>query len=139
MLSISKTTLKKLFKTYVQTLPSKNHKKAIKKIKKVQILQVYPHPQKPNTTLVIIGSPKQVKDQYGNTQQGISLHKLELNFKRKTVKCSCPHFRTHHICKHVLKVLLILHKKEPTFLYRKLIHPQYKANRGITYPKRAKN
>jgi hypothetical protein len=119
-------------------LPSKKTKKALERIKKVQILQVYPHPQNSNISVIIAGSPKSVKDEYGNIQKGVSLHKLKVNLKRKTIKCSCPHFRKHRICKHVLKVLLILHKGEPTFLYRKLINPQYKANRGITSPKRAK-
>jgi len=133
MLSISKPTLKKLFKTYVQSLPSKNHKKAIEKIKKVQILQIYPHPQNPYTSVVIAGSPKKVKDEYGNIVEGTSIHRVELNLKKKTIKCSCPHFRRNRICKHVLKVLLILHKGEPTYWYRKISHPEYKANREKTY------
>ncbi|GEM_PF-3132282 len=130
---LSKEKFKKLVKTYINSLPSKKTQKALEKIKKVQILQVYPHPQNSNVSVIVAGSPKLVKDEYGNIVEGVSMHRVELNLKKKTVKCSCPYFRRNKICKHVLKVLLILHKGEPTYWFRKILHPGYKANREKTY------
>ena len=127
MLSLSKEKFKKLVKTYISSL--KKTKKALEKIKKVKILQIYQHPKNPEVSVIIAGSPKLVKDEYGNIQEGVSIHRVELNLKRKTIKCSCPYFRKNRICKHTLKVLLILTTQQPTYLFRKIIYPNYKANR----------
>jgi len=127
MLSLSKEKFKKLVKTYISSL--KKPKKALEKIKKVKILQIYQHPKNPEVSVIIAGSPKLVKDEYGNIQEGVSIHRVELNLKRKTIKCSCPYFRKNRICKHTLKVLLILTTQQPTYLFRKIIYPNYKANR----------
>ncbi len=130
---ISKERYKALVKTYISSLPSKKTKKALERIKKVKILQIYRHPQNPDTSMIVVGSPKRVKDEFGNVQEGVSMHRLEINIKKKTIKCSCPYFRKNGICKHTLKVLLILYTEKPTYLFRKIIYPGYKVNRQKTY------
>ena len=130
---LSKERYKTLVKTYISSLPSKKTKKALERIKKVKILQIYRHPQNPNVSVIIAGSPKIIKDEFGNVQEGVSIHRVELNLKRKTIKCNCPYFRKNGICKHTLKVLLILTTQQPTYLFRKIIYPQYKANREKAY------
>ena len=127
---LSKEQFKTLVKNYINSLPSKKTKKAIERIKKVKILQVYQHPQNPNISVIIAGSPKLIKDEYGNLVEGISMHKVELNLKRKTIKCSCPFFKKKKICKHSLKVLLILVTKNPSYIFRKILYPHYKINRS---------
>ena len=134
---LSKERYKALVRTYIDSLPSKKTKKALERIKKVKILQIYPHPQTPNVSVIIAGSPKHVKDEYGNLQEGVSIHNVELNLKKKTIKCNCPYFRKNGICKHALKVLLILTTKQPSYLYRKIIYPNYKTNREKAYATRS--
>jgi len=128
-MQISKETLKKLFSLYVKSLPSKNPKKAVERIKKVEIFQIYPNPHQLEEAIVILGSPKQFKGPHGETLKGFSKHILKFNPTRRTISCSCPAFRKHKICKHILKVLTILYLQNPTYLYRKLIFPGYKSNR----------
>ena len=130
---LSKEHYKALVRTYINSLPSPKTKKAVERIKKVKLLQVYPHPQNPNVSVIIAGSPKLVKDEFGNIQKGVSIHRVELNLKKKAIKCSCPYFKKNKICKHTLKVLLILTTQQPTYLFRRIIYPNYKANREKAY------
>jgi hypothetical protein len=125
-MQISKEVLRNLFKAYVQSLPSKNPKKAVERIRKVEIFRIH---QRKEEAFVIVGSPKQIKGPYGETLEGYSQHILKFNPEKRTISCSCPAYRKHHICKHVLKVLTILYLQKPSYLYRKLLFPAYKANR----------
>jgi len=128
-MQIPKKVLRKLFSQYVEALPSKNPKKAVERIKKVEIFQIYSNPHQPEEAIVVLGSPKKIKGPYGETLEGFSRHILKFNPTRRTISCSCPAFKKHKICKHILKVLTILYTQKPTYLYRKLVLPTYKSNR----------
>ncbi len=127
---ISKETLKNLFVSYFNSLPyTKDIKKAIEKVKGVKIIGVSGNSKE---TKIVVASPKKAF-KLGKPITFLSTHLVKLNWEKKTISCTCPHFKEHEICKHTLKVLLILYKEKPTYWFRKILHPEYKAKREKAY------
>jgi len=127
---ISKETLKNLFASYFNSLPyTKDIKKAVEKVKTVEIVGVSGNSKE---TKIVVASPKKAF-KLGKPITFLSTHLVKLYWERKAISCTCPHFKKHKICKHTLNVLLILYTGKPTYWFRKILHPEYKANRERAY------
>ena len=94
---ISKETLKNLFIEYFNSLPyTKDIKKAVERVKVVKIVGVTGNSKEAK---IVVASPKKAF-KLGKPKTFLSTHLVKLNWEKKTISCTCPHFKKNgRICK----------------------------------------